>query len=426
MAGPLLETKLHVPRRRRGLVRASAAHRAAEPGAESALTLVSAPAGFGKTTLLAEWLATAPADGRSVAWLSLDHRDNDPAVVLAVRGRRAPDGRARASAPTRSRCLQSPQPRRSRRSSPPCSTTSTPSPTTSCWCSTTTTSSRRASVHDGMAFLLEHLPPQVHLVIASRADPALPLARLRARGELVEIRAADLRFTADEAAAYLNEAMGLALTAAGRRRAGGADRGLDRRAPARGAVDAGPRRRRRLHRRVRRRRPLHRRLPGRGGPAAPARRRPELPAADLDPEPADRPAVRRRHRPGRRRGHARGARPRRTCSWSRSTTAATGTATTTCSPTCCGPACSTSSRTTSRSSTGGRATGTSRTATGPRRSGTPWPARTSSGPPTWSSWRSPRCAGHARRPPCAAGSRRCPTRCSQVRPVLEHRRTSGR
>jgi LuxR family maltose regulon positive regulatory protein len=65
-----------------------------------------------------------------------------------------------------------------------------------------------------MSFLLEHLPPQIHLVVGSRADPALPLARLRARGELTEIRAADLRFTPGEAAAYLNEAMGLALTAA--------------------------------------------------------------------------------------------------------------------------------------------------------------------------------------------------------------------
>ena len=64
-----------------------------------------------------------------------------------------------------------------------------------------------------MAFLLEHLPPQMHLVIASRADPTLPLSRLRGRGELVEIRAADLRFTPDEAAAYLNEVMGLVLTA---------------------------------------------------------------------------------------------------------------------------------------------------------------------------------------------------------------------
>ena len=68
-------------------------------------------------------------------------------------------------------------------------------------------------VQDGMAFLLDHLPPGLHVVIAGRADPALPLARLRARGELVEIRAAELRFTADEAAAYLNGMMGLQLTA---------------------------------------------------------------------------------------------------------------------------------------------------------------------------------------------------------------------
>jgi ATP/maltotriose-dependent transcriptional regulator MalT len=68
-------------------------------------------------------------------------------------------------------------------------------------------------VQDGMAFLLDHLPPGVHVVIASRADPALPLARWRARGELAGIRAADLRFTTDEAAAYLNEMMGLQLTA---------------------------------------------------------------------------------------------------------------------------------------------------------------------------------------------------------------------
>ncbi|MCC6177453.1 MAG: hypothetical protein IT305_19315 [Chloroflexi bacterium] len=68
-------------------------------------------------------------------------------------------------------------------------------------------------VQDGMAFLLDHLPPRVHLVIACRAAPALPLARLRARGELSEIRAADLRFTPDEAAAYLNAVMGLDLAA---------------------------------------------------------------------------------------------------------------------------------------------------------------------------------------------------------------------
>ena len=138
----------------------------------------------------------------------------------------------------------------------------------------------------GMSFLLDHLPAHMHLVIATRADPALPLARLRARGELVEIRAGDLRFTPDEAAAYLNGVMGLGSDGRGRRRAGGTDRRLDRRAPAGRPVDAGAGRHRRLHRELRGRRPLHRRLPRRGGPPAPARRRPELPAADLDPRPA--------------------------------------------------------------------------------------------------------------------------------------------
>src|SRR5260370_20759028 len=82
MAGPLLETKLHIPRWRRGLVARPRLSERLSRGAESALTLVSAPAGFGKTTLLAEWLAAAPADGWSVAWLSLDPRDNDPLLFL--------------------------------------------------------------------------------------------------------------------------------------------------------------------------------------------------------------------------------------------------------------------------------------------------------------------------------------------------------
>ena len=210
--------------------------------------------------------------------------------------------------------------------------------------------------------------------------------------------------------------MGLAADGAGRRRAGGAHRRLDRRAPAGGALDAGARRRRRLHRRLRRGRPLHRRLPGRGGAAAPARRGPELPAADLHPRPAERPAVRRRHRPGRRQGHAGGARPRRTCSSSRSTTAATGIATTTSSPTCCRRTCWTSSPTRCRSCTGGRAPGTSRTASRPRRSATRWPPRTSSERRTWSSWPCRRCAGAGRRPRCSAGSRRSPTSWSASGP----------
>src|SRR5438045_2269656 len=103
MAGPLLETKLHIPRWRRSLVARPRLSERLSRGAESALTLVSAPAGFGKTTLLAEWLAVAAAGGRSVAWLSLDHRDKDPALfwtdVAAALTSAAPGGRAGAVAP---------------------------------------------------------------------------------------------------------------------------------------------------------------------------------------------------------------------------------------------------------------------------------------------------------------------------------------
>jgi LuxR family maltose regulon positive regulatory protein len=177
--------------------------------------LISAPAGFGKTTLLTEWLAAGPAgpaDERLTAWLSLDRADNEPAsfwtYVIAALQTVAPG--VGESALT---LLQAPQP-------PPVETVLT-----------ALLNDLGAitgdivlvlddyhvidarDVQDAMAFLLDHLPPRLHVVIASRTDPALPLARLRARGELVETRAAELRFTPDEAAAYLNEMMGLELTA---------------------------------------------------------------------------------------------------------------------------------------------------------------------------------------------------------------------
>ena len=100
-------------------------------------------------------------------------------------------------------------------------------------------------VHESMLFLVEHLPPQLHLVVASRADPPWPLAGLRARGELLEVRAADLRFTGEEAAAYLNDAMGLDLDRGGHRRPRGPDRRVDRRPAARRPVPQGSRRPRR-------------------------------------------------------------------------------------------------------------------------------------------------------------------------------------
>jgi ATP/maltotriose-dependent transcriptional regulator MalT len=211
----LLETKFYVPRLRRGLVPRPRLSERLDRGAASKLVLVSAPAGFGKTTLLTEWLAARPAalaGERLAAWLSLDRGDNDPAsfwayVIAALRTVASGVGKSALA------LLETPQP-------PPIETVLT-----------TLLNDLGAvageivlvlddyhvidarEVQDGMAFLLDHLPPQLHVVIASRSDPALPLPRLRARGELAEIRASELRFTADEAAAYLNEMMGLQLTA---------------------------------------------------------------------------------------------------------------------------------------------------------------------------------------------------------------------
>jgi LuxR family transcriptional regulator, maltose regulon positive regulatory protein len=212
MAGPLLETKLHVPRWRRGLVARPRLSERLSRGAESALTLVSAPAGFGKTTLLAEWLAAAPADGPSVAWLSLDQRDNDPALfwtyLVAALKTAAPEVGAHTLS-----LLQSLQPPSEADLVTLLNDLDAISNDVVLVLDDYHVVDAR-DVQDGMAFLLDHLPPQIHLVIGSRADPALPLARLRGRGELVEIRAADLRFTPDEAAAYLSGVMGLVLTAA--------------------------------------------------------------------------------------------------------------------------------------------------------------------------------------------------------------------
>ena len=210
----LLETKLYIPRSQRGLVLRPRLSERLEQGAASKLVLVSAPAGFGKTTLLTEWLAGRPAVAgeRLAAWLSLDRGDNDPAsfwayVIAALRTLASGVGESALA------LLEAPQP-------PPIETVLT-----------VLLNDLGAvageivlvlddyhviearDVQNGMGFLLDHLPPRLHVVIASRADPALPLARMRARGELAEIRAAELRFTADEAAAYLNEMMGLQLTA---------------------------------------------------------------------------------------------------------------------------------------------------------------------------------------------------------------------
>lgn len=207
---PLLETKLHAPRRHRGVIPRPRLDSRLQGGALPPLTLVSAPAGFGKTTLLAEWVAIAATESLVTAWLSLDSRDNDPArfwkyVISALRTAAADVGATALS------LLQSPQ---------------------SSMDEVVATLLNELNgipnevvlilddyhviespdLHEAVAFLLEHLPPQVHLILGSRADPLLPLGRLRACGDLLEIRAADLRFTAEEATTYLTEAMGLKLT----------------------------------------------------------------------------------------------------------------------------------------------------------------------------------------------------------------------
>jgi LuxR family maltose regulon positive regulatory protein len=211
MAGPLLETKLHVPRRRRDLVARPRLTERLSGAAESALTLVSAPAGFGKTTLLADWLAVPAANGQPAAWLSLDRRDNDPALfwtyLVAALKTAAPGVGADALS-----LLQSPQPPIEAVVATLLNDVSAISNDVVLVLDDYHIIDAR-EVHEGMAFLLEHLPPQLHLVIAGRADPALALARWRGRGELIEIRAADLRFTPEEAGAYLNGVMGFALTA---------------------------------------------------------------------------------------------------------------------------------------------------------------------------------------------------------------------
>jgi LuxR family maltose regulon positive regulatory protein len=211
MARPVMATKLYVPKLRRGLVARPRLGERLRRGAESRLTLLSAPAGFGKTTLLAEWLGETSGEDRCVAWLSLDPADSEPAsfwtyVVTAIQTA-VPDVGSAALELIGS----SPLPTELVLTTLLNELAAAPS---GVWL--VLDDYHLVDSHDvgeGMAFLLEHLPPHVHVVLSTRADPDLPLSRWRVRGEMVEIRAADLRFTSEEAAAYLNEVAGLDLAA---------------------------------------------------------------------------------------------------------------------------------------------------------------------------------------------------------------------
>jgi len=210
----LLATKLYIPPVRPELVSRPRLLERLNAGLNRKLTLISAPAGFGKTTLVSEWAHQVGAhrDAPQIAWLSLDEGDNDPArflayLIAALRTIEANMAEGVLSA------LQSPQP-------PPAEAVLTT------LINEITTIPHRVllvlddyhlinaqPIHDALTFLLEHLPPQMHMVIASREDPHLPLARLRVRRQLTEVRATDLRFSSSEAAEFLNQVMGLGLSA---------------------------------------------------------------------------------------------------------------------------------------------------------------------------------------------------------------------
>jgi len=211
MSEPLLLTKLYIPPPRPKVVLRPRLNERLNEGllASRKLTLISASAGFGKTTLVSEWVAGC---GQPVAWLSLDEGDNDPTrfltyLVAALQTIVANLGKGVLA------ILESPQ-------LPPIESILIPLLN-----EITTLPDNFVFVLDDyhiidselidqtFAYLLKHLPPQMHLVITTREDPHLPLARLRARGQLTELRAADLRFTSAEAAEFLNAEMGLNISA---------------------------------------------------------------------------------------------------------------------------------------------------------------------------------------------------------------------
>ena len=209
LQAPLLKTKLFIPSTRPALVRRPLLISKINEGVQQALTILSAPAGFGKTTLLAEWAANCLLP---VAWVSLDAGDNDPhrflSYLVAALQSALPDLGSGAGL-----MLQSPQPL------PPQAILVTlinelselPEPFVLVLDDYQFIESQ--AVNEAMAYLLDHRPPQMHLVIATRADPSLPLARYRGRNQLVEIRTDDLRFNPQETAEFLKRVMGLDLAA---------------------------------------------------------------------------------------------------------------------------------------------------------------------------------------------------------------------
>lgn len=216
-ADTLIRTKLYAPQVQSTWVSRPRLAARLNEAASGSLTLVAAPAGFGKTTLLGEWIAAArpgspqgnSAASRRVAWLTLDERDNDPTrfttyLIAALAELELPvDENITVDRGGSPRTLEG------------------------CFVQLINQVAdvgedfvlvlddyhliHTEAIHKGLHFLLDHLPPQMHVILVTRTDPPLPLSQLRARGRLTELRAADLRFTTREMRAFLRQKMGLNL-----------------------------------------------------------------------------------------------------------------------------------------------------------------------------------------------------------------------
>jgi LuxR family maltose regulon positive regulatory protein len=217
MTTPILLTKIFIPTKRSELVSRSQLIKKLNLGLPRKLTLISAPAGFGKTTLVTEWLQSQGDDTSSsfcVAWLSLDEGDNDEVrfLMYLITALNRNNGMETEIGVGALQMAQSPQP---------------PSPETILIAVINDIALLNGKivlilddyhlidsqqVHESLNFLIENLPPQLHLVITTREDPPIQTSRLRARGQLAEIRAVDLRFTTTETAEFLNQIMGLNLS----------------------------------------------------------------------------------------------------------------------------------------------------------------------------------------------------------------------
>lgn len=230
----ILITKLHIPPARPNLVLRPRLFEQLDEGLRAPLMLVSAPPGFGKTTIVAEWVrrrsgqeretsqdkvASADAPRIRVAWLALSEEDNDATRFLTyLCTALSPWSPGLSDAPLG--LLASPEPPAPRAimtllinalSQLPVEPTS--DARTNVLVLDDYHLIQAPPIHDAMTFLVEHIPPQVHLLLTSRIDPPLPLAAWRARGQLAELRAEHLRFTSEEAVQFLNVTMGLALSA---------------------------------------------------------------------------------------------------------------------------------------------------------------------------------------------------------------------